>query len=337
MSEVSERISDGKVLELIRAFLNQDIIEGMKRWTPVGGTPQGAVISPLLANIYLHPLDRHMREKGYRMVRYADDFVVLARDVAEARKAQQAVQEALAGLGLALNQDDTALRSMDMGFSYLGYLFVRSLVLEQPPKEPAALPKLLMPDDVPAASWLAQVPLLRLREVIAEVGTGRRRRQVRVVPLADAPAARLPASRPLYVTSADAQLHLDHGALVIERAGAAPRRFPLHASGPATYRSASTPETAMRYVVAYDIEEDRVRTRIAAVLGGYGTRVQKSVFECNLEQDALDRLTRALSEELSAAPGGDVRIYRLCADCYGASVGLGDLEEGEGREPWILV
>ena len=64
MSEVSERISDGKVLELIRAFLNQDIIEGMKRWTPVGGTPQGAVISPLLANIYLHPLDRQMRENG---------------------------------------------------------------------------------------------------------------------------------------------------------------------------------------------------------------------------------------------------------------------------------
>lgn len=64
MDEVSERISDGAVLELIRAFLNQDIIEGMRRWTPVGGTPQGAVISPLLANIYLHPLDRHMREKG---------------------------------------------------------------------------------------------------------------------------------------------------------------------------------------------------------------------------------------------------------------------------------
>jgi len=94
----------------------------------------------------------------------------------------------------------------------------------------------------------------------------------------------------------------------------------------------------MRYVVAYDIEEDRVRTRIAAVLASYGTRVQKSVFECNLEADALERLTRLLSEELSAAPGGgDIRIYRLCADCYGASVGLGELEEGAGGEPWILV
>ena len=93
----------------------------------------------------------------------------------------------------------------------------------------------------------------------------------------------------------------------------------------------------MRYVVAYDIEEDRVRTRIAALLGGYGTRVQKSVFECHLEADTLEQLTRRLSEELAEAPGGDVRIYRLCADCYGASVGLGELEEGAGGEPWILV
>jgi CRISPR-associated protein Cas2 len=93
----------------------------------------------------------------------------------------------------------------------------------------------------------------------------------------------------------------------------------------------------MRYVVAYDIEEDRVRTRIAAVLGSYGSRVQKSVFECNLEPEALEKLTQRLTEELALAPGGGVRIYRLCADCYGASVGLGELEEGAGGEPWILV
>lgn len=93
----------------------------------------------------------------------------------------------------------------------------------------------------------------------------------------------------------------------------------------------------MRYVIAYDIEEDRVRTRVAAVLASYGTRVQKSVFECNLEPDALERLTRLLSDELTVAPGGNVRIYRLCADCYGASVGLGELEEGAGGEPGIVV
>ncbi len=94
----------------------------------------------------------------------------------------------------------------------------------------------------------------------------------------------------------------------------------------------------MRYVVAYDIEDDRARTRVAAVCATYGSRVQKSVFEYNLEPEALERLTAALGEELaSAAGGGDVRIYRLCADCYGASVGLGELEEGAGGEPWIIV
>ncbi len=192
------------------------------------GLPQGAAISPLLANLYLDELDEELARQGFRMIRYADDFVVLARDVAEARRAQEAAREALAGLGLQLNREDTALRSIDMGFSYLGYLFVRSLVLEQPAKEPASPPKLLMPEDVPAASWLAQVPLLRLREVVAAGGSGRRRRQVRLVPLAAAPPAALPATRPLYVTSPDASLHLDRGSLVIEREGAEPRRIPLH-------------------------------------------------------------------------------------------------------------
>jgi RNA-directed DNA polymerase len=73
IERISERISDGRMLELIEAFLHQDIVKGMERWTPSGGTPQGAVISPLLANIYLHPLDCSIKQKGYRMVRYADD------------------------------------------------------------------------------------------------------------------------------------------------------------------------------------------------------------------------------------------------------------------------
>jgi len=126
MSEVSERISDGKVLELIRAFLNQDIIEGMKRWTPVGGTPQGAVISPLLANIYLHPLDRQMREKGYRMVRYADDFVVLCRTAQQAQGALGAVRAWVEKKGLRLNADKTHVgdcRQAGQGFEFLGYRF----------------------------------------------------------------------------------------------------------------------------------------------------------------------------------------------------------------------
>jgi len=80
MALVEERISDGRVLDLLRGFLKQDIISGLERWTPMGGTPQGAVISPLLANLYLHPLDSLMRSKGYRMVRYADDCAPRRRE-----------------------------------------------------------------------------------------------------------------------------------------------------------------------------------------------------------------------------------------------------------------
>ena len=97
----------------------------------------------------------------------------------------------------------------------------------------------------------------------------------------------------------------------------------------------------MRYVVAYDIENDRTRTRVSEVLEGYGPRVQKSVFECELEPADLDRLTSRLRRELEKAPekapGGSVRIYRLCASCLVASIGIGDVEQGVGDKPWIVI
>ena len=75
MARVAGSISDGAVLALIESFLQQDIIEDMARWRPTTGTPQGAVISPLFANLYLHPLDLLMEQSGWQMVRYADDCV----------------------------------------------------------------------------------------------------------------------------------------------------------------------------------------------------------------------------------------------------------------------
>ena len=85
MALVAGSISDGRVLSLIEGFLQQDIMTDMARWQPTTGTPQGAVMSPLLANLYLHPLDLLMEQSGWRMVRYADDFVILCRTEAEAR------------------------------------------------------------------------------------------------------------------------------------------------------------------------------------------------------------------------------------------------------------
>jgi RNA-directed DNA polymerase len=126
LERVKERVSDGRVLELIEAFLQQDIIKEMERWTPTGGTPQGAVISPLLANIYLHPLDGHMKQKGYRMVRYADDFVVLCRSGKEAEAALAEVKAWVEFNGLSLSTDKTHVgdcRQAGRGFDFLGYHF----------------------------------------------------------------------------------------------------------------------------------------------------------------------------------------------------------------------
>src|SRR3989337_2301831 len=99
MHRVEERISDGRVLALIRSFLDQDILKGMERWTPVAGTPQGAVISPLLANIYRRPRDELMACRGYRMVRYADDFVVLCKSREEAEAALAEIRQWVADNG----------------------------------------------------------------------------------------------------------------------------------------------------------------------------------------------------------------------------------------------
>jgi RNA-directed DNA polymerase len=126
VKRVEEKVSDGRVLELIEAFLKQDIVKEMERWTPTGGTPQGAVISPLLANIYLHPLDCQMQQKGYRMVRYADDFVVLCQSCEKAQAALQEIQSWIEQNGLSLNVDKTHVgdwRQEGQGFEFLGYRF----------------------------------------------------------------------------------------------------------------------------------------------------------------------------------------------------------------------
>ena len=126
MQRVEERVSDGRVLALLRDWLNQDTLRGLERWTPTTGTPQGAVISPLLANIYLHPLDELMATRGYRMVRYADDFVVLCKNREEAAAALAEISAWVTANGLRLHPDKTHVgdcRQVGEGFEFLGYRF----------------------------------------------------------------------------------------------------------------------------------------------------------------------------------------------------------------------
>ena len=126
MQRVEEHVSDGRILGLLRSWLEQDILRDMQRWTPTEGTPQGAVISPLLANIYLHPLDERMAARGYRMVRYADDFVVMCKSREEAEAALAEIRAWVADNGLRLHPDKTHVgdcRQPGEGFEFLGYRF----------------------------------------------------------------------------------------------------------------------------------------------------------------------------------------------------------------------
>jgi RNA-directed DNA polymerase len=124
MARVEEHIADGRVLDLLRSWLNQDIMTEVDRWKPTVGTPQGSVISPLLANIYLHPLDCLMTERGFKMVRYADDFVILCKEAAKATEALELVKEWVSDNGLTLHPDKIHVGNSMVegeGFDFLGY------------------------------------------------------------------------------------------------------------------------------------------------------------------------------------------------------------------------
>jgi RNA-directed DNA polymerase len=127
LARIEAKVSDGRVLDLVRGFLDQEVMAGLEHWTPEEGTPQGAVISPLLSNIYLDPLDHRMAEQGYEMVRYADDFVVLCRSREEAERALAEVEVWTAAAGLQLHPDKTRIvdAAKPGGFDFLGYHFER--------------------------------------------------------------------------------------------------------------------------------------------------------------------------------------------------------------------
>lgn len=128
MAAIRERISDGAVLKLIERFLKQGVMESGKGWTPTEmGTPQGAVMSPLLANIYLNPLDHQMVRQGREMIRYADDFIILCDTQPEAEAALAEVQQWMEAAGLTLHPTKTRIvdASQKGGFDFLGYHFER--------------------------------------------------------------------------------------------------------------------------------------------------------------------------------------------------------------------
>ena len=125
---VEEKIADGRVLELLDQMLKQGVMETAKGWQPTEkGTPQGAVVSPLLANLYLNRLDHEMARRGWDMVRYADDFVVLCESQAQAQEILEYLRAWIQAAGLTLHPTKTRIvdASQRGGFDFLGYHFER--------------------------------------------------------------------------------------------------------------------------------------------------------------------------------------------------------------------
>jgi RNA-directed DNA polymerase len=127
LDAVNEEISDGSVLRLLRMFLESGVLENGVRMETEEGTPQGGVISPLLANIYLNRFDWEMAKAGYEVVRYADDFVVLCASQDEAQQAYEAVKHIIEGqLHLQLHPEKTRIVHHNEGtFDFVGFLVHR--------------------------------------------------------------------------------------------------------------------------------------------------------------------------------------------------------------------
>jgi RNA-directed DNA polymerase len=121
MNGVSELVADGNILYLVERFLKAGVMEDGVLTSTDLGTPQGGVISPLLANITLNSLDWALHNAGFRFVRYADDFVVLTKSQAKVREAHDLVLQHLASLGLTLSAEKTKMTTFRQGFAFLGF------------------------------------------------------------------------------------------------------------------------------------------------------------------------------------------------------------------------
>jgi len=124
LARVAEKVSDRRILRLVEMYLEQGVMDELQEWTPETGVPQGAVLSPMLSNIYLNPLDHLLADAGFAMVRYADDFVIMCKTREDAERALELVRGWVAENGLTLHPTKTKIVSaVTEGFEFLGYRF----------------------------------------------------------------------------------------------------------------------------------------------------------------------------------------------------------------------
>jgi group II intron reverse transcriptase/maturase len=132
LREVGKEVDDPEVIGLVRRWLTAGVVTEHGHFATTRGTPQGGVISPLVANIYLHRLDVEVRAAGFRLIRYADDFVVLADKRWKAEAANRLVRSILADIGLEVAEAKSGVRTTAEGFEFLGYAFGLRRVAPRP-------------------------------------------------------------------------------------------------------------------------------------------------------------------------------------------------------------
>jgi RNA-directed DNA polymerase len=126
IKELRKYVADNQVIGLVEKFLQAEIVDEKDRWIPQTGVPQGAIISPLLSNLYLNDLDHFMAGQGYQMTRYADDLVIQCRTREEAESALALVSDWITERGLLLHPTKTKIVHVDEeGFEFLGYRFIK--------------------------------------------------------------------------------------------------------------------------------------------------------------------------------------------------------------------
>lgn len=201
------------LIELVKRWVQSDVVFEGRRIVRTRGLPQGSPLAPLLANLFLDEFDETLLGRDFRLVRYADDFVVLCRDVDEALAAREEARAALARLGLTFNDNKTAIRSIDDGFTYLGYLFCRSIVVDE---QSATVPERreLTVEEIPRFSWLAQVPFERVAAVVRPEEMPAKR-HAESLPLAPLATSAVPDARALYLLTAGMRIELHNDRVVV--------------------------------------------------------------------------------------------------------------------------
>ncbi len=153
------------LVDCVMAWMQADVFFEGQTIQRRQGLPQGSPLSPLLANLMLDDFDNDMQAAGFKLIRYADDFIVLCKSVEQAEKAHQASVQSLKDHGLSLNSDKTNITEMDQGFHYLGYLFVNDMALESPRRLRNDADQAGAEPEVAANSWLARFGAMQAKAI----------------------------------------------------------------------------------------------------------------------------------------------------------------------------